>query len=113
MDESFEKTYPHQPFAGLIGLGIAVAGLLTQTSEKNAAPRLPKGTTPAAHSNHGAKAIQPTPESVFAAVAAAAAGGRRHDPGLHRAAFQVFDIRDRHLDEAGRRCPAPLPDDFR
>ncbi len=49
MYESFEKTYPNQPFAGLIGLGIAVAGLLTQASEKKAAPRLPKSTTPAAH----------------------------------------------------------------
>ncbi len=36
MYESFEKTYPHQPFAGLVGLAIAVAGLLTQASDKKA-----------------------------------------------------------------------------
>ncbi len=39
MNQNFEKTYPHYTFAGLVGLGIAVAGLLTLVSEKNAAPR--------------------------------------------------------------------------
>jgi hypothetical protein len=34
MNRNFEKTYPHYPFAGLVGLGIAVFGLLTQVSEK-------------------------------------------------------------------------------
>ncbi len=47
MDESFEKTYPHQPFAGLVGLGIAVARLFTPAPEKQAATRPPKGATPA------------------------------------------------------------------
>ena len=30
MYESFEKTYPHYPFAALVGLGIAFAGLFTR-----------------------------------------------------------------------------------
>ncbi len=30
MYESFEKTYPHYPFAGLISLGIAFAELFTR-----------------------------------------------------------------------------------
>jgi hypothetical protein len=34
MNRNFEKTYPHYPFAGLVGLGIAVFGLLTQSSGK-------------------------------------------------------------------------------
>ena len=36
MYESFEKTYPHHPFADLVGLGIAVAELLAQAPEKKA-----------------------------------------------------------------------------
>ena len=39
MNQNFEKTYPHYTFAGLVGLGIAVAGLLAPVSKKNAAPR--------------------------------------------------------------------------
>ncbi len=46
MDKSFEKTYPHQPFAGLVGLGIAVARLFTQAPEKQAATRPRKAATP-------------------------------------------------------------------
>ncbi len=34
MNQSFEKTYPHYTFAGLVGLAIAVAGLFTQNSGK-------------------------------------------------------------------------------
>ena len=34
MYEKFEETYPHYTFAGLVGLGIAVAGLFTLTLEK-------------------------------------------------------------------------------
>ncbi len=34
MYESFEKTYPCHPFAELVGLGIALAGLLARASEK-------------------------------------------------------------------------------
>ncbi len=34
MNQKFEKTYPHHAFAGLVGLGIAVAGLFTQCSGK-------------------------------------------------------------------------------
>lgn len=50
MYQSFEKTYPHYPFAELVGLGIAVAGLLRQVSEKNqAAARPPKGAVPTVH----------------------------------------------------------------
>jgi hypothetical protein len=50
MYQSFEKTYRHYPFAELVGLGIALAGLLRQVSEKNkAAARPPKGATPAIH----------------------------------------------------------------
>ncbi len=49
MYESFEKSYPHYPFAGLVGLGIALAGLFTQVSEKPPAARLPSGIAPAAH----------------------------------------------------------------
>jgi hypothetical protein len=30
MYESFEKTYPHYPFAELVGLGVALAGLFTR-----------------------------------------------------------------------------------
>ncbi len=49
MYESFEKTYPRHPFAGLVGLGIAVARLFMQAPEKQATTRPPKGATPAAH----------------------------------------------------------------
>ena len=49
MNESFEKTYPRHPFAELVGLGIALAGLFTRVSERQAAPRLPEEATPAAH----------------------------------------------------------------
>ncbi len=35
MNQKFEKTYPHHAFAGLVGLAIAVAGLLTRSSEKS------------------------------------------------------------------------------
>ena len=34
MNQKFEKTYPHYPFADLVGLGIAFAGLFAQHSEK-------------------------------------------------------------------------------
>ena len=33
MYESFEKTYPHYPFAGLVGLGIALAGLFKKQGQ--------------------------------------------------------------------------------
>ncbi len=49
MYESFEKTYPHYPFAELVGLGITLARLFTRDSEKQATTRLPSGTAPAAH----------------------------------------------------------------
>ncbi len=49
MYESFEKTYPHHPFADLVGLGIALAGLFARVSAPQAATRLPGGTTPIAH----------------------------------------------------------------
>ncbi len=49
MYESFEKTYPHHPFAELVGLGIALAGRFARGSEQQAATRLPGGTAPAAH----------------------------------------------------------------
>ncbi len=49
MNESFEKTYPRYPFAELVGLGIACAGLFTRLSEKKAAARLPSRTAPADH----------------------------------------------------------------
>ena len=49
MYESFEKTYPRYPFAELVGLGIALAGLFPQGSEKQHATRLPKGATPATY----------------------------------------------------------------
>jgi len=49
MYESFEKTYPHYPFAELVGLGIALAGLFARAPDKPAATRLPKGATPATH----------------------------------------------------------------
>jgi hypothetical protein len=50
MYQSFEKTYPHYAFAELVGLGIALAGLFTQVSEKNrAAARRPKGAAPTVH----------------------------------------------------------------
>ena len=32
MNQNFEKTYPHYSFAGLVGLGIAVAGLFARNS---------------------------------------------------------------------------------
>ena len=35
MRQSFEKTYPRYPFAELVGLGIALAGLFTRDSEKS------------------------------------------------------------------------------
>ncbi len=34
MNQKFEKTDPHYPVAGLVGLGIAIAGLLAPHSEK-------------------------------------------------------------------------------
>ncbi len=40
MYESFEKTYPHHPFAELVGLGIALAGRFARVSEQQAATRL-------------------------------------------------------------------------
>ena len=49
MYENFEKTYPHYPFAELVGLGITLARLFTQDSQKPGATRLPSGTAPAAH----------------------------------------------------------------
>jgi len=49
MHESFEKTYPHHPFAGLVGLAIAFAGLFARVPEKQAPTRLPKGAAPATH----------------------------------------------------------------
>ncbi len=49
MYESFEKTYPHHPFAELVGLGIALAGLFARDSEQQAATRRPSGAAPAAH----------------------------------------------------------------
>ncbi len=49
MQNSFEKTYPADTFAGLVGLDMALAGLFAQAQKKNAASRLPKGTTPATH----------------------------------------------------------------
>ena len=49
MQKSFEKTYPTDTFAGLVGLGMALAGLFAQAEKKNAASRLPKGATPATH----------------------------------------------------------------
>ncbi len=49
MYENFEKTYPHHPFADLVGLGIALAGRFARRSEPPAATRLPSGTTPIAH----------------------------------------------------------------
>ncbi len=49
MYESFEKTYPHYPFAELVGLGITLARLFTQDSEKQPATRPPKGAAPATH----------------------------------------------------------------
>ncbi len=49
MQKSFEKTYPTDTFAGLVGLGMALAGLFAQAEKKNAVSRLPKGATPAAH----------------------------------------------------------------
>ncbi len=49
MYESFEKTYPHHPFAELVGLGIALAGRFARVSAQRAATRLPGGTAPAAH----------------------------------------------------------------
>ncbi len=48
MYENFEKTYPHHPFAELVGLGIALAGLFARGSEQQAATRLPSRATPAA-----------------------------------------------------------------
>ncbi len=49
MQKSFERTYPHYAFSGLVGLGISLAGRFAQAAEKNAAPRLPTGATPATH----------------------------------------------------------------
>jgi hypothetical protein len=49
MLKSFEKTYPADTFAGLVGLGMALAGLFAQAEVKNAAPQLPKGVTTAPH----------------------------------------------------------------
>ncbi len=49
MYQSFEKIYPHYPFAELVGLGIALAGLFARGSENQAATRLPGGTAAAAH----------------------------------------------------------------
>ena len=49
MYESFEKTYQHHPFAGLVGLGIAVARLFVQAPGKPAATQPPKGAAPAIH----------------------------------------------------------------
>ena len=48
MYESFEKTYPHHPFAGLVSLGIALAGMFARVSEKPAATRPPEGAAPTA-----------------------------------------------------------------
>ncbi len=48
MYENFEKTYPHHPFAELVDLGIALAGLFARVSEQQAATRPPSGTAPAA-----------------------------------------------------------------
>ncbi len=48
MYESFEKAYPHHPFAELVGLGIALARRFARGSEQQAAARLPSGTAPAA-----------------------------------------------------------------
>ncbi len=47
MYESFEKAYPHHPFAELVGLAIALAGLIARGSEQQAAARLPSGTAAA------------------------------------------------------------------
>ncbi len=37
MTQSFENTYPHYPFAELVGLGIALVGLFAPDSEKKPA----------------------------------------------------------------------------
>lgn len=49
MQKSFEKTHPTDTFAGLVGLGMALAGLIAQAEKKKAASRLPKGATAAPH----------------------------------------------------------------
>ncbi len=39
MTEHFEETYPRYDFAGLVGLGLAFAGLIARTPAKQAPAR--------------------------------------------------------------------------
>ncbi len=47
MTRSFEETYPRYPFAGLVDLGLALAGLVVRARAKPAATPAAGGMTPA------------------------------------------------------------------
>ncbi len=47
MTEHFEETYPRYDFAGLVGLGLAFAGLIARTPPKQAPAPPARKTAPA------------------------------------------------------------------